>query len=199
MRHRYIWFFVLLFVTPIQSQRIKRWDTREPVRKYNGRIQRMGVAITTKFTGGTSGDAAVFSNWSNGLARGTSDKIVIPSTTTQAITSNLGSIPAEDTLTLTAEPALNETLVIDSTTYKFVDTLAAAFDVFRTGTANTTLGNLIKAINLTGVAGTDYDSATMKHGTVYATDEAGDTMDAIARTAGTAGNSIVTTEGGSRT
>ncbi len=192
---KYIGFLVFLFITPIQAQRIKIGDIQEPIRKFDERIKRMGAAVTTKFSGGTSGDAAIFSNWTNGLPRGASDKAVIPATTSQAITSNFGTIPAEQTLTFVADPTDGDDVTIASTVYRFKTTMALAFDVQLDGSdATVSMANLIAAINLTGTEGTEYFAGTTQHPTAYATDEAGDTMAAIARTAGTAGNSIATTE-----
>lgn len=54
-----------------------------------------------------------------------------------------------------------DTVTIGPITYRFKDTPAQAYDVKRDGTtADTTLGNLVKAINGTGTPGTEYHSAT---------------------------------------
>lgn len=62
-----------------------------------------------------------------------------------------------------------ETVTIGSVTYRFKDTMTQAYDVKRDGTtADTTLGNLVKAINGTGVPGTEYFAGTNPHPLVTA-------------------------------
>lgn len=61
------------------------------------------------------------------------------------------------------------------------------------------LSNMLKAINLTGTAGTTYSTATTKHTTVIATSSSSTTLVVRAITAGTGGNSIATTETGVHT
>lgn len=56
------------------------------------------------------------------------------------------------------------------------------------------LDNIKKAINQTGIAGTDYSTGTYKNYDVYATTNDNTTQVIVARNAGTAGNAIATTE-----
>lgn len=58
----------------------------------------------------------------------------------------------------------------------------------------TFLDNIKKAINETGIAGTDYSTGTYVHPQVYATTNDNTSQVFVARNAGTAGNSIATTE-----
>ena len=59
------------------------------------------------------------------------------------------------------------------------------------------LDNLVKALNTSGVAGTDYSTAiTAPHTTVKGVQSDATTMDVAARTRGTGGNSVTTTETG---
>lgn len=56
------------------------------------------------------------------------------------------------------------------------------------------LDNLKLAINATGIAGTNYSTGTTIHPTVYATTNTNTEQTVVSRNAGTAGNSIATTE-----
>lgn len=157
----------------------------------------MSIKITTKFTGGTSGDAALFVNWSNGLARN-GDTQIIPRTTSRAITSNLGSKPSFETLTLTGNAANGEQVVIDSKTYTFKTAITGGDNVdgnVKVGAdAEGSLDNLVAAINLASGGGSTYAANMTVHPTFYATDEAGTVIDVVARTAGTGANGSTTTE-----
>ncbi len=88
-----------------------------------------------------------------------------------------------------------DTVTIGTTVYRFKDTMAQAYDVKRNGTtADTTMGNLIKAINGTGTPGTEYFAGTVAHPTVSAGALAAHAFTATARTAGSAGNAILLAE-----
>jgi hypothetical protein len=56
------------------------------------------------------------------------------------------------------------------------------------------LDNIKKAINESGIAGTDYSTGTYSHGQVYATTNDNTSQVFVAKNAGTAGNAIATTE-----
>ena len=56
------------------------------------------------------------------------------------------------------------------------------------------LDNIKKAINATGIAGTDYSTGTTVNYDVYATTNDNTSQVIVARNAGTAGNAIATTE-----
>lgn len=56
------------------------------------------------------------------------------------------------------------------------------------------LDNIKKAINASGLAGTDYSTGTYEHPQVYATTNTDTTQVVLAKTLGTSGNSIATTE-----
>lgn len=83
-----------------------------------------------------------------------------------------------------------DTVTINGQAYRFKDTMAAAYDVKRHGTtADTTLANLIAAINGTGTPGTEYYAGTSAHPTVQAdASVTSHTVTLRARTSGTAGN-----------
>lgn len=89
-----------------------------------------------------------------------------------------------------------DTVTVGSIVYRFKDTPAQAYDVKRHGTtADTTMGNLIKAINASGVGdGTDYFAGTLIHPTVSAGTLSAHAFTATAKSLGFAGNSIAIAE-----
>jgi hypothetical protein len=116
---------------------------------------------------------------------------------------------AQATGTLTASAIADTDVVrIDAIYYKFTNgavdtgtpagTLANPWLVARSGTLATDLATLVKAINGTGVAGTDYSTGLVAHTTVTATSGA-TTLIATAIAQGPTGNTIVTTETGANT
>lgn len=56
-------------------------------------------------------------------------------------------------------PALNETITVDTITYRFVDVLSQANDIIRSGTRGS-MNNFFQAINRIGNPGSDYYSTT---------------------------------------
>jgi hypothetical protein len=88
-----------------------------------------------------------------------------------------------------------DTVTIGTTVYRFKDTMAQAYDVQRDGTtADTTMGNLIKAINGTGTAGVEYFAGTLVHPTCTAGTLTAHATTVTANTGGTAGNFIAIAE-----
>lgn len=105
------------------------------------------------------------------------------------------AIAATGLLTFTDNPLNTETVTIDSKVYTFQSTLTNSNGNVKIGaTLEQSISNLINAINLTGVAGTDYATATTLHTTVTGVSSTATTLSLKAKTAGTAGNSIATTE-----
>jgi len=102
-------------------------------------------------------------------------------------------------ITLTSDatiPTANDTVTIDSVVYTYKATVTTtAGEVLLGATAAAALANLKKAINLSGVGGTDYGSLTVIHPTVTAGDLTATTLKLFAKTGGTAGNSLGSTEG----
>ncbi len=98
-----------------------------------------------------------------------------------------GTITTDNT-----ELADGDTVTINGQAYRFKDTMAQAYDVKRHGTtADTTLANLIKAINATGTPGTEYFTGTLVHPTVQADSAvAAHAVTLRARTSGTGGNAL---------
>lgn len=89
--------------------------------------------------------------------------------------------------------AEDEVVVVGGVTYRFRNTLAQAYDVKIGADAEATLVNLKKAINATGVAGTDYFAGTLVNPVVIAIEIAATTLQVWARTIGTAANAGATT------
>ena len=105
-----------------------------------------------------------------------------------------GAIKATGVLTGTTIANTN-TVVIDGKTYTFQDTLTDADGNVLVGASDSdSIDNLIAAITLGAGVGTLYATSTTLHPTVTAKAGAGDTMDAIAKTAGSVANAIATTE-----
>jgi hypothetical protein len=103
-------------------------------------------------------------------------------------------VAAANTLTFAANPIANETVTIDNTTYTFVATPNAAYEVKIGAAATNSLDNLIAAINGGAGAGTEYGTGTVAHPTVTAAAGAGDTMTVTANTPGAASSLIETSE-----
>ena len=112
----------------------------------------------------------------------------IPSTVTDAY--------ATGVLVMPAQPTDGDTITIDGVAYTFKTTLtSAAGDVLIGATVAATQNNLVAAVNATaGGAGSTYGSLTVAHPTVSAGAFASAAATFTARTAGTAGDSIATTE-----
>lgn len=106
-------------------------------------------------------------------------------------------VAAANTLTLTANPVINQTVTIGNRTYLFIasDAVFTEDNQVKLGaTASDTLDNLIAAINGAAGAGTTYATALVAHVDVTAAAGAGDTMVVTAKTAGAAGSLIETSE-----
>jgi len=100
---------------------------------------------------------------------------------------------ATGVLSFGANPSDTQTVTIGSKVYTFQTVLTDVDgNVLIGATASDSLDNLIAAITLGAGSGTLYAASTTLHPTVTAAAGAGDTMDATAKTAGTAGNAIAT-------
>jgi len=104
------------------------------------------------------------------------------------------AVAATGTLTNATNFLNTETVTIDGKVYTFQTTLTNVDGNVQIGaTVADSHANLAAAINLDGVAGTDYAAAMTIHPTVFAIDTATTTV-VTAKIAGTAGNAIATTE-----
>jgi hypothetical protein len=105
------------------------------------------------------------------------------------------AVRATGTLTGSANFADGETVTIGSTVYTFKSPFVdAAFNVAVGVDLQTSLANLKAAINLEAGGGTLYGTATTLHPTVSATASDATTLSARAKSYGTAGNAIATTD-----
>lgn len=107
-----------------------------------------------------------------------------------------GNVKASQTLTSDAtNVAADETVTIGNKVYTFKTTPTTVANEVKVGAdAATSLANLKKAINLTGVSGTDYGSATVAHTQVDAGTLTATTLLVTAKVGGTQANSYATTE-----
>lgn len=104
-------------------------------------------------------------------------------------------VPATGALTFSGQPANNETVVIDAKTYTFQTVLTNVDGNVLIGAAvNDSVNNLINAINLGAGSGVSYAAATTLHPTVSATIAGTNILLATAKTSGTSGNTIATSE-----
>jgi len=107
-------------------------------------------------------------------------------------------LAATSILTLNAQPAANDTVTVgtkagpSAAVYKFVATVAAAFDVLIDTTLQGTLQNLFNAINAGPGAGTKYGTSTTANLDVTAIQLPAGQMEVTANTLGTAGNAVAT-------
>lgn len=107
----------------------------------------------------------------------------------------LDGVGAQGTLTLDTNPTDGDTMVVGAMTYRFKDVTAAANDIKIGADVAATQVSIVKTINGTGAAGTDYHAGTTTpHPTVSVAAFADNACVLTARTAGTAGNEIATTE-----
>lgn len=110
------------------------------------------------------------------------------------------------TLTASGAIANNDTVQIGGVYYLWTNasvdasapagTLANPWRVLLGASAALSLNNLYLAINAGGTAGTTYSTALVVHPTVASNVQSGNDLFVVARTPGTAGNSISTTETG---
>lgn len=111
-----------------------------------------------------------------------------------------GLAKASRVLTFAGQPANGDTVTIDGKTYTFQTVLTDVDgNVFIGANVAATIANLEKAIELGAGSGVSYAASTVIHPTVIASAIDATTLTAEAKTAGTAGNSIVVTEAGANT
>lgn len=107
-----------------------------------------------------------------------------------------GGVKASGTITLAAPPANNDTVTVGTVTYTFkTGAVAGANEVLVGASATASAANLVAAINAGAGIGATYGSGTVVNPDVTATAAAG-VVTALAKVAGTAGNSIALAESG---
>lgn len=140
--------------------------------------------------GGTAASAASMAEVINGEVDGTPAH---PLVTAEVLEPVVSGVKASATLTATGNDLTSGTpdqILIGGVTYPIKDTLSAAYDVKRGATLADTLTNFRKAVNLTGVAGTDYGVGTLIHPDVSADAPIGGSITVRANVAGVGGNAI---------
>jgi len=137
------------------------------------------------------------------------DRISVSFKEESAFNVSPAALMAQGTLTLDTNPTDGDTMTVDSTVYRFKDTMAQANDIKIGASLAATQASLIKTMLGTGTAGTDYYAGTTTpHATVRVRTpgtsgyeapadvafNANNELVFEAKTPGTAGNSIATTE-----
>ena len=105
------------------------------------------------------------------------------------------AVKAQGKLTLQNQPSVGETLTLGTKTYSFVASLVTNTDGQIVIGANVaaTRANIMAAVNLSGLPGSQYASATSLNADVEATSISGNDVIFTAKAGGTGGNSIVST------
>jgi hypothetical protein len=102
------------------------------------------------------------------------------------------AIKAQGKLTIQNQPSAGETITIGTKTYSFVASLVTNTDgqIVIGGSVAATRANILAAINLSGLPGSQYASATSLNGDVEATAIIGNDVIVTSKVGGTVGNSI---------
>lgn len=105
------------------------------------------------------------------------------------------AIKAQGKLTIQNQPSAGETITLGTKTYSFVASLVTNTDgqIVIGGTVAATRANITAAINLSGLPGSQYATATSLNGDVEATAIIGNDVIVTAKVGGIVGNSIATT------
>jgi len=104
-------------------------------------------------------------------------------------------VPSSQTLTIVAAISNTETVTIDTKAYTFQTSLTDVDgNVLIGATLEESIDNLVAAITLGDGAGTKYAAATTLHPTATAVKATASTMVATAKSGGTSGDTIATTE-----
>lgn len=105
------------------------------------------------------------------------------------------AIKAQGKLTLPNQPSPGETITLGTKTYSFVASLITNTDgqIVIGGNVAATRANIMAAINLSGLPGSQYASATSLNADVEVTSVSGSDIIFTAKVGGTAGNSIAST------
>ncbi len=105
------------------------------------------------------------------------------------------AIKAQGKLTLPNQPSVGETITLGTKTYSFVASLVTNTDgqIVIGANAAATRANIMAAVNLSGLPGSQYATATSLNGDVEVTSISGNDIIFTAKVGGTAGNSIAST------
>jgi hypothetical protein len=148
-------------------------------------IDNVAVAATSV----AAATGTITSDTTNPATTGT----VVVGSKTYTFKTALTEVAATGTLTSDATNVTNlDTVTLGAVTYRLMTVPVQAYDVLIGVDAATTLANLKKAINATGT--TEYFAGTLAHPTILAGAINATTLVVTARTVGTAGNSLASTE-----
>ncbi len=105
------------------------------------------------------------------------------------------AIKAQGKLTLPNQPSVGETITLGTKTYSFVASLLTNTDgqIVIGANAAATRANIMAAVNLSGLPGSQYATATSLNGDVEVTSISGNDIIFTAKVGGTVGNSIAST------
>lgn len=105
------------------------------------------------------------------------------------------AVKAQGKLTLQNQPSAGETITLGTKTYSFVASLVTNTDgqIVIGGNIAATRANVMAAVNLSGLPGSQYASATSLNADVEATLISGNDIIFTAKVGGTSGNTIVST------
>src|SRR3989344_2654279 len=105
------------------------------------------------------------------------------------------AIKAQGKLTLQNQPSAGETITLGTKTYSFVASLVTNTDgqIVIGGNTAATRANVMAAVNLSGLPGSQYASATSLNADVEVALISGNDIIFTAKVGGTSGNSIVST------
>src|SRR6185503_2366516 len=155
--------------------------------------------VYTADTAGLAGNNITIEYSSTNLQPGQSAAVAHTSGTAIVVDLKTSAgVKATATLTSSGVFQNTETVTIGTTVYTFVTALSTgptvAYEVLIGASAAASLDNLKSAVNATAGVGTTYSTGTAIHPTVTATTNADTTQVFEAKTLGTAGNLIATTE-----
>ena len=183
------------------------WETSEAVFLDNVKLAtNAGAGAGTKYATGTVVHADVIATTNTDTVQTFVARTIGTAPNTLATTETLGNYAFPDT-TLgggagNSTPGVaGETATIGATTYTWVVALTESYglsaivnQVLYGGSVTAAFANLRKAINASGVAGTDYSTGTVANATANSGASDATTVSVAADTIGPDGNSVVTTE-----
>jgi len=146
---------------------------------------------------GTTTDATLGSNWSNGVPDITTNDVYIGSSVTTSLV-GFGAKRSKQTLTASTNFIADDTVTLDVKTYTYKASPSADGEVDVGTDLETSLANLLAAINLSGTGG-EYGASMTVHPTVTAISSNATTLVVAAKDATAAGDSIASTVGGGNT
>jgi hypothetical protein len=144
---------------------------------------------------GTTTDGSLGSNWSDGLPDAATIHAIMDGSSILSIATGFTAIRARQTLTGSTNFEADDTVILDAKTYTYKASPSADGEVDVGVDLQTSLDNLMAAINLETPIGGKYGASMTIHPTVTAVSSDATTLVVAAKDGGTAGNSIASTVG----